>query len=89
MIHCGRPTPRPGDNKFIFEWKDNATCNFNPTSDISLKSSSYRDQLYAKGVVRSTIPHQTSTAIPWTPANLSAFRDIVKALILTKEKGKT
>jgi hypothetical protein len=44
--------------------------------------------LYARGEKRSTIPHQTSTAIPWTPANLSAFRDTVKALILGKKKKK-
>lgn len=86
MIHCGRLTPRPGCDECRFEWNDNAICNFNPTSAIRLKRSSYKDQLYAKGEVPSTTPHQTSTAIPWTPASLSAFKDIVKALIL--ERGK-
>ena len=33
------------------------------------------------------MPHQTSTAMPWTPANLSAFRDIVKALILKQQQA--
>lgn len=33
------------------------------------------------------MPHQTSTAMPWTPANLSAFREMVKALILKQEQA--
>mmetsp|Transcript_23996 Transcript_23996/g.75114 ORF Transcript_23996/g.75114 Transcript_23996/m.75114 type:complete len:278 (-) Transcript_23996:58-891(-) len=72
--HCGRVTAVVSPTLPPHAWKLKTAWHLSPAPWIMATSCSYADQSYSHGVSHSTMPHQTSTITPTTPAWLSCRR---------------